>query len=72
MTLMMGEWKAMLTRKRVNRYPISFSLSPRRLTASVPPLRTTWFGALILPMWTSFSSLDHLFQQIQAEHPRPP
>ena len=35
MTLMAGEWKAMLTRRRVNRYPISFSLAPRRLTASV-------------------------------------
>src|ERR1019366_326598 len=55
MTLMIGEWKAMLTRKRVNRYPFSFSLPPRFLIASVLPLRMTWFGELILPMWTSFS-----------------
>jgi len=47
------EWKAMLTRKRVARYPISFSLLQRFWTASVLPLRTTWFGELIFPMWTS-------------------
>jgi len=41
MTFMIGEWKAMLTRKRVARYPISFSLLLRFLTASVLPLRTT-------------------------------
>ena len=55
MTLMIGEWKAMLTRKRVARYPISFSRSPKFLTASVLPLRTIWLGELILLMWTSSS-----------------
>ena len=50
MTLMMGEWKAILTRNRVARYPISFSRLPKFFTASVLPLSTTWFGELILLM----------------------
>ena len=50
MTFIIGEWKAMLTRNKVHRYPISFNVLPRSLTASVPPLRMTWVGELILPM----------------------